>query len=182
MFWMHLRNVLGFYCCCNKWPQPEWLKQHPFIISQFLWLSSIGNTWNSLFCAQSQNPGAGGAVLPPGGSRIVYKNPGPFSSWLSVWGGCHLLETVCIPRQFSSPPSSVPANVDASSSRLTLWPPFAVFSLLFLFSPVSNSSAALQGWCDYIGAGITFLFKVSGSVLLYPSAKPFPEVLRFVSH
>lgn len=97
---MHQWHVLGFYCCCNKWPQPEWLKQH----SQFLWLSSIGKTWNSLFSAQSQNQGAGGAVLLPGGSRIVYKNPGPFSSWLSVWGGCHLLEACLLSQalQFSS--------------------------------------------------------------------------------
>lgn len=54
------------------------------------------------------------------------------------------------------------------------------YLFLFLFSPASNSSPALRGWRDYTGSGLIFLFKVSGSVVLYPSAESFPAGLRFV--
>lgn len=176
---MHLWNVLGFCCCCNKWPQPEWLTQHPFIISQFLWLSSTGKTWNSLFSAQSQNQGAGGAVLLPGGSRVVYKNPGPFPSWLSVWvklSGSHLHSQAL---QFSSIFSASKCGpVLFVLESLTSFLQYYLF--LFLFSPASNSSPALRGWRDYTGSGLIFLFKVSGSVFLHPSAESFPSGLRYV--
>lgn len=169
---MHLWNVLGFCCCCNKWPQPEWLAQHPSIISQFLWLSSTGNTWNNSFSHKAETKVLAG-LCSFTKTQVPFFPGFQFGLKLS---GSHLHSQVL---QFSSIFSaSKCGRVLCMLESLTSFLQYYLF--LFLFSPASNSSPALRGWRDYTGSGLIFLFKVSGSVVLYPSAESFPAGLRFV--
>lgn len=54
-----LVSIFVFYCCVTNYAKFSGLKQHAFIISQFLWVSSAGKTYLDLLKWYSQGVGQG---------------------------------------------------------------------------------------------------------------------------